>query len=96
MCEGVDQSASKQEPVAAPLADGAYDVFLVDAHADIADPARIQVEVTLLEGDAKGFVLSVGCASTEVLGPTGDPIDLLGETGVLTVVDGAPRFRLDR
>ena len=44
MCEGVDQSASKQEPVAAPLADGAYDVFLVDAHADIADPARIQVE----------------------------------------------------
>ena len=80
----------------APLADGRYDVFVVDAHGDEADAGRVIAEVTLLEGEAKGFVLAVGCSSSELLDAGGDPIDLLGETGVLTVDRGAPHLRLDR
>lgn len=82
----------------APLADGGYDVFVVDAHSSEAAgdvPAGVIAEVTMLDGKAKGMVLSVGCAPGELLPVDGDPIDLLGETGVLTVTNGDPKLQLD-
>lgn len=83
-------------PGAAPLPDGRYDVFVIDAHHEADDAGRLAVEVTLIDGEHKGSVLSVGSPSTNLLPGGADPIELLGETGVLTVADGAPTFQLDR
>ena len=83
-------------PGDAPLPDGRYDVFVIDAHHEPEDASRVAVEVTLIDGEHKGSVLSVGSPSAELLPGGADPIELLGETGVLSVADGAPAFQLDR
>ncbi|MEZ5381839.1 MAG: hypothetical protein R2754_08605 [Microthrixaceae bacterium] len=74
-----------------PLPDGSYDVIVVDAQVE---GDHLVVEVTLLEGDAKGSVVSVG--ATAAVAGYADPIGLLGETGVLAVAEGRPRLTLDR
>jgi hypothetical protein len=70
------------------LADGAYDVIVVDADAD---GAAVRLDVTILGGPHKGEVVSVlahGLAT--------DPLDCLGVPGTLTVADGAPTVQLER
>ena len=70
------------------LADGTYDVIVVDADQD--GPA-VRLDVTILDGSHKGEVVSVRAEGLAV-----DPLDCLGLPGTLTVVDGAPAVRLER
>jgi hypothetical protein len=70
------------------LEDGTYDVLVVDADAD---GAGSRLDVTVLGGPRKGDVVSI-----RVSGMAGDPLDLLGLPGTLTVADGEPSIVLDR
>lgn len=69
------------------LADGVYDVFVVDAEAEAG---VIHLELTILAGEHKGEV--VGLASPNL---SGEPALLLGTPGTLTVTDGRPDLRLE-
>lgn len=69
------------------LADGVYDVFVVDAEEEAG---VIHLELTILAGDQKGEV--VGLASPNLWG---EPALLLGTPGTLTVTDGRPDLRLE-
>jgi hypothetical protein len=71
------------------LADGDYDVIVIDASAE--DGGATVLEVTILAGPHKGEVVAVRATGLE-----GDPLDRLGMPGTLTVADGAPAVRLDR
>lgn len=70
------------------LADGTYDVIVVDADRD--GPA-VRLDVTILGGPHKGEVVSVRAEGLGV-----DPLDCLGLPGTLAVADGAPTVRLER
>jgi hypothetical protein len=70
------------------LADGTYDVIVVDA---VADADALHVEVTILAGEHKGDVVGV-----RAMGLGLDELDCLGMPGTLTVRDGAPSITLDR
>ena len=70
------------------LPDGTYDIFVVDATA--AAPGVLLLDVTVLEGDHKGEVLSVRAEGLGV-----DEIDALGMPGTLTVVDAEPSLVLE-
>ncbi|MGH9276112.1 MAG: hypothetical protein ACRDZU_15820 [Acidimicrobiales bacterium] len=70
------------------LADGTYDVIVVDAAAT-AD--ALHLEVTILAGEHKGEVVGV-----KAVGLTTDELDALGMPGTLTVRDGAPSIVLDQ
>ena len=69
------------------LADGAYDVIVVDADED--GPA-VRLDVTILAGPHKGEVVSVLARGLAV-----EPLDCLGMPGTLTVADGAPTVVLE-
>jgi hypothetical protein len=71
-----------------PLADGTYEVMVLDVDESTAD-AQL-VSVTILTGDHKGEVISLRTA-----GFAGDPLELLAAPGILTVTDGAPKLTLD-
>ena len=70
------------------LADGTYDVIVVDAET-AAD--ALHLEVTILAGEHKGEVVGVRAVGLAV-----DELDALGMPGTLTVRDGAPSIVLDR
>jgi hypothetical protein len=70
------------------LADGTYDVFVVDAAA-IGPGDRLQLDLTILAGQQKGEVVSL---QAEGLGV--DEIGALGTPGTLTVADGEPTLVL--
>ena len=70
------------------LADGDYDVIVVDAEDD---DGAVRLDVTILAGPHKGEVVSVRARGLAV-----DPLDCLGLPGTLTVADGAPAVRLER
>jgi hypothetical protein len=70
------------------LADGAYDVIVVDADDE---GGVIRLDVTILAGPHKGEVVSVRAE-----GLAEDPLHCLGVPGTLTVADGAPAVRLER
>ena len=70
------------------LADGAYDVIVVDADDE---GASVRLDVTILAGPHKGEVVSVRAQGLRV-----DPLDCLGVPGTLTVADGAPTVHLER
>lgn len=72
------------------LADGIYDVLVVDAEALDDPPGAIRVELTILAGAAKGEVVAL-----TAVGLDRDPLDLLAEPGTMTVTDGEPHFALD-
>ena len=95
MGDGADSTNGGAADVA-PLADGSYEVFVIDAYPDAENTGKVVVEVTLLDGEHKGYVLAVGSPASELLPGGADPIELLGETGVLLVEAGAPHFHLDR
>lgn len=78
------------------LDDGTYDALVFDAgggpaDAPDGDPAgaspagHVTVELTILDGEHKGAVVSV---TTDDF--VGDPLDLLGIPATLTVRDGRP------
>ena len=70
------------------LADGTYDVLVVDADDD--PTGTVHVEVTILAGEHKGEVVSVAASGLER-----DPLDLLATPGTLTVTDGSPSLVLE-
>ena len=70
------------------LADGRYDVFVVDAVAD--GPAALRVEVTILAGEHKGEVIAVRAAGLAI-----DELEALGLPGTLTVEAGEPTLALE-
>ena len=70
-----------------PLADGRYDVMVVDV-GEIG-PGVASLTVVLLAGDLKGHVVDVS-------GPvSGDAVDALGLPGVLIVAEGRPSLALE-
>jgi hypothetical protein len=75
--------------VAVVLADGRYDVFVVDATAD--GPGALHLDVTVLAGEHKGEVVSVRAEGLGV-----DELEALGTPGILTVSAGEPSLDLER
>ena len=65
------------------LADGTYDVFIIDAES--VDDTALRLELTVTTGPLKGEVVSVRASNT-----SRDPLDLLGTPATLTVTDGVP------
>jgi hypothetical protein len=75
------------------IADGTYDVFVVDAlpiEPMASDTGGWHLELTILGGDNKGDVVSV-----HATGLRGNEFDLIGMPGTLVVADGQPTFRID-
>lgn len=72
------------------LADGTYDVFVLDAEeVEGGRAGEVRVELTVTSGPHKGDVVVVrGDAGAR------PPLDLLGEPATLVVSDGVPRLRL--
>jgi hypothetical protein len=70
------------------LTDGRYDVFVVDAAAD--GPAGLRLEVTVLDGEHKGEVISVRAEGLPY-----DELEALGLPGTLTVAHGEPTLVLE-
>jgi len=76
------------------LADGTYDVFIIDATVDTAavegTTRVVHLDLTVVAGERKGEVVSVVAAGLD-----GEDFELLGMPGTLVVTDGRPEFRLD-
>lgn len=74
------------------LADGTYDIFVVDATGlgPEEGSGAFRLELTILAGDHKGEVVTV---TTQ--GLRGTEIDLLGLPGTLTVEAGVPVVRIE-
>lgn len=74
------------------LADGTYDVFVVDAtEATLEDGTEVvHLELTVTSGDHKGEVVPLAATG---LGRS--EIDLMGMPATLTVTDGAPTITID-
>lgn len=79
------------------IADGIYDVFIVDAAPLAGDPDPTtaatgwRLELTILAGDHKGEIVTLNAT-----GLTGSEFDLIGMPGTLRVEAGAPAFTVDR
>ena len=71
------------------LDDGNYDVLVVGADPVEGAPDVTSLDLTIVSGEAKGEVVSVRASGL------GEPLDLLGIPGTLTVVDGQPSVRLE-
>ncbi len=69
------------------LADGTYDIYVVDAETD--SNGITHIDVVVLSGDAKGAVVTVAMATAQE-----DAADLLGLHGELVMVEGAPSLEL--
>lgn len=68
--------------VNAPIPDGTYDAFVVDAHVRASDMA---FSLTITTGEEKGAVV-------DVIGPeTRDEVALIGLPCTLVVANGVPR-----
>jgi hypothetical protein len=70
------------------IADGTYDVFVVDA---MPDGGALRLEVTILAGEHKGEVVALLATGLGV-----DELDVLGMPGTLTVADGEPSIAIDQ
>ena len=73
------------------LADGTYDVIVVDASAIPDGPDDLRLDLTILAGEHKGEVVPMRSSGLGV-----DEVDVLGVPGTLTVLGGAPSVVLDR
>lgn len=72
----------------AALADGTYDVFVVNATLDDAGAASL--ELAVVSGAAKGDVVQLRMNTKGR-----DPVGIIGLPGTLTVADGRPSLRID-
>lgn len=70
------------------LADGQYDVIVIDV--ETFDEETVRIELALTRGDKRGEVVSIRGPRT-----ARDPLDLLGLPGVLNVHGGQPSFVVD-
>ena len=70
------------------LADGTYDVFILDAEA--VDEHTLRLDLTITTGPSKGDVVSIRAAN---MGR--DALALMGTPATLTVTDGVPDVTLD-
>lgn len=70
------------------LPDGAYDVFVVDAATD--GPGTLHLDLTILDGEHKGAMVSMGAEGLGV-----DELTALGTPGTLTVQNGEPSLVLE-
>lgn len=73
------------------LADGSYDVIVVDAVATPDDAGALRLDLTILAGEHKGEMVPMRVSGLGI-----DELDALGLPGTLTVRDGAPSITLDR
>jgi hypothetical protein len=71
------------------LADGTYDVVVVDANP--TDDDSIAIEITILSGEHKGDVVGVRASGLDA-----DALDLLGMPGTLRVENGVPHFEIEK
>ncbi|QGG94742.1 hypothetical protein [Actinomarinicola tropica] len=73
------------------IADGRYDIFVVDADdaPDVGDDA-VRLSVTVLAGPHKSHVLDLTAR-----GLGWSSIDLIGMPGTLVVTDGQPSVTID-
>ncbi len=81
----------------AMLPDGTYDVVVVDADTDERGDVRIEVTITL--GPHVGRVVPLRrphLDSRRALGPTADPLSLLGLPGTLRVRNGVPVLTVEQ
>lgn len=69
------------------LADGAYDVIVVDAEATAEG---LRLDVALLGGEHKGEVVAVRASGLDI-----DEVDALGIPGTLVVEGGQPSVTLE-
>ena len=81
-------TGSNRDTLRAVIADGTYDVFIVDATELAA--GGWQLELTILAGEHKGELVTINAQGLE-----GEEFDLLGMPGTLIVADGSPSFRVD-
>ena len=65
------------------LADGTYDVFILDA--ETVDDTTLRLDLTITAGPSKGEVVSIRASNT-----ARDPLDLMGTPATLTVTGGVP------
>lgn len=74
------------------LADGTYDVFVVDAEPLPGGEVPVwRLELAVVAGAHRGEVVTV-----QATGLVGEEADLLGLPGTLTVTDGEPAFHVER
>lgn len=73
------------------LADGTYDVIVVDATPAPDGTDELRLDLTILAGEHKGEVVPMRASGLGL-----DELDALGLPGTLTVLDGAPSIVLDR
>lgn len=73
------------------ITDGTYDAFVVDVEdTSTADDRRHVLELTILNGEHKGELVSVTARGLQR-----SDIDLLGMPATLTVTGGEPSVRID-
>ena len=74
------------------LADGTYDVFVVDATGSTLEDGTevMHLELTVTSGERKGEVVPLTAANLDR-----SEIDLLGMPATLTVAAGAPSITID-
>jgi hypothetical protein len=78
------------------IADGNYDVFIVDAtpltetEEPIEPSVRWRLDLTILAGEHKGEVVTINATGLD-----GSEFDLIGMPGTLVVADGRPAFTID-
>lgn len=71
------------------LADGAYDVFVVDVEESGDEDLRVELAIT--SGAHKGELVAL--RATRAMG---DVVTLLGLPGTLRVIDGTPHLDIQR
>ena len=78
----------------APLPDGSYDVFVVNADdlpgAETSAEVTTALELTVTSGEFRSETLAL-TAPTRL----GEPVDLIGMPATLTILDGSPSVRID-
>lgn len=80
------------EDSGAPLPDGAYDVFVVNAD-DLPTPggATTALELTVTSGEHRSETMALTAPVR-----LGEPVDLIGLPATLTISGGSPSVRIDR
>lgn len=75
----------------APLPDGVYDVFVVNADdLPTADGDTTALDLTIVSGEYRSESMALTAPVR-----LGEPVDLIGLPATLTVVSGSPSVRID-
>ncbi|MFN8053163.1 MAG: hypothetical protein U0Q22_17095 [Acidimicrobiales bacterium] len=75
----------------APVPDGTYEVFIIDATPDPADDGKVTgIDITVVTGPNKGEAFALAAD-----GLVGSDIDLIGMPATLVVTGGVPTVTLD-